>query len=112
MRVCLTIAAIRVAVTAMMGLFMDIYLTDLLLLETTSTGRLSSPIGSLIKSNSFYCIWIISDQNISGGKSTADEDGQRRLLTNQTSEDKVIKYLLANMKNQLPLVMVMGECSR
>lgn len=46
MRVYLTIAAIRAAVMAMMGWFMDICLTDLLLLETTSTGRLLSPIGS------------------------------------------------------------------
>lgn len=48
-------------------------------------------------------------ESFSGGKSAADDDGQRRLLTNQTSEDKVIKYLLANMKNQLPLVMIMGK---
>lgn len=38
----------------------------------------------------------------------ADDDGQRRLLMDQTSEDKVIKYLLTNMKQKWPLVMIMG----
>lgn len=45
MRVCLTIAAIKAVVMAMTGWFMDICLTDLLLLETTSTEKLLSLIG-------------------------------------------------------------------
>lgn len=44
-RVCLTIAAIRVAVMAMTGWFMDICLMDLLLLETTLMEKLLSPTG-------------------------------------------------------------------
>lgn len=46
MRVCLTIVAIKAVVMAMTGWFMDICLTDLLLLETTSTEKLLSLIGS------------------------------------------------------------------
>lgn len=44
-KACLIIVAIRAVVMAMMGWFMGICLTDLLPLETTSMGRLLSPIG-------------------------------------------------------------------
>ncbi|KAH0604676.1 uncharacterized protein H6S33_006344 [Morchella sextelata] len=44
-----------------------------------------------------------------GGKSGNDEDGHRRLLASQTKDDKTIKYLLRNIADKSPLVLIMGK---
>ncbi|PWW78946.1 hypothetical protein C7212DRAFT_350198 [Tuber magnatum] len=44
-----------------------------------------------------------------GGKSGTDDSGQRRLLTDQTIDDNTIKYLIKNMNQKWPLVLIMGN---
>ncbi|KAG0640548.1 hypothetical protein HOY80DRAFT_1008965 [Tuber brumale] len=44
-----------------------------------------------------------------GGKSGTDENGQRRLLMDQTIDDNTIKYLIKNMNQKWPLVLIMGN---
>ncbi|RPB05055.1 hypothetical protein L873DRAFT_940586 [Choiromyces venosus 120613-1] len=45
----------------------------------------------------------------SGGKSGTDENGQRRLLADQTVDDNTIKYLIKNMNQKWPLILIMGN---
>ncbi|KAG0136625.1 hypothetical protein HOY82DRAFT_50336 [Tuber indicum] len=45
----------------------------------------------------------------SGGKSGTDDNGQRRLLMDQTIDDNTIKYLIRNMNQKWPLVLIMGN---